>query len=100
MSSAADDVVSTTIGMWQRSTSDLIFSNNCLPSYFGRFRSRRVRFRSAAPSQGAPPIQKVQAFLAVAGNVQVVLDLVVLEGFPGDELVTGIVFDQQDVNGS
>src|ERR1043165_7565309 len=100
MSSAADDVVSTTIGMWQSSTSDLIFSNNCLPSYFGRFRSSRIRSGARRTFEGAAPIQKVQAFLAVAGNVQVVLDLVVLEGFPGDELVTGIVFDQQDVNGS
>jgi hypothetical protein len=32
--------------------------------------------------------------------VKVVVDLVVLERFPGDELVAWIVLDQQDVDGS
>jgi len=32
------------------------------------------------------------------GDVQNVLDLVVGEGFPGNQLVTGIVLDQQNVD--
>ena len=45
-------------------------------------------------------VKEVQALLAVVRDVKVVVDLVVLERFPGDELVAGIVLDQQDVDGS
>ena len=94
MSSSADEVVSTTTGMWHRSASDLIFSSNCLPSYFGRFRSSRIRSGRGASLVRAAPVQEVQSLLAVVGDMEVVVDLVVLERFPGDELVAGIVLDQ------
>ena len=55
--------------------------------------TRRVGERTA-------PVQEVQPLLAVVGDVQVVLDLVVLERFPGDQLVARIVLDQQHVDGS
>ena len=45
-------------------------------------------------------VEEVQPFLAIVGDVKVVVDLVVLERFPGDELVAGIVLDQEDVDGS
>ena len=33
-------------------------------------------------------------------DVQVVLDLVVFEGFSGNQLVTGVVFDQEHIDGA
>src|SRR4051812_46051271 len=39
----------------------------------------------------AASIEEVEALFAVVGHVEVVLDLVVLEGFPCDELVTRVV---------
>ena len=48
--------------------------------------------------EGAALVEEVQALLAVVGDVQVVLDLVVLEGFPGDQLVARVVLDEQDVD--
>src|SRR5690606_39391809 len=44
----------------------------------------------------APPIQKVQTLLTVAGDVQRVLDLVVFERLTGDEFVTRIVLRSEE----
>ncbi len=56
-------------------------------------RSRRIRMDTA-------PVEKIQTFLTVAGDMQSVLDLVVGERFTGYQLVPRIVLDQQDVDHS
>ena len=98
MSSSADDVVSTTTGMWHRSLSDLIFSSSCLPSYFGQVQVEQDQVRPRGALVGTALVKEVQALLTVVRDVKVVVDLVVLERFPRDELVAGIVLDQQDVD--
>ena len=97
-SSSADEVVSTTTGMWHRSASDLICSSSWRPSYFGRFRSSRIRSgrgrrgtRRAGRGSPGPPRRRAPR----AGGV---VEFVVLERFPGDQLVTGVVLDEQDVD--
>ncbi|NCL78102.1 hypothetical protein AIIKEEIJ_05600 [Rhodococcus sp. YH1] len=44
-------------------------------------------------------VQEVQRLLAVADDVQLVADLVVLEGLTGHQLVARVVLDQEDVDG-
>ena len=46
------------------------------------------------------PVEEIQSFLTIVGDMKDVADLVVLECFPRDELVAGIVLDQQDLDGS
>src|SRR6202012_2429195 len=43
-------------------------------------------------------IQIIETFLPVACDTQSVVNLVVFEGFPSDEDVSGIVFDEQDLD--
>ena len=43
-------------------------------------------------------VKVIETFLSIVGNTQGVLNLVVFEGFPSDEDVSGIVFDEQDVD--
>src|ERR1700733_957818 len=43
-------------------------------------------------------VEVVQTLLSTAGNTQSVVNLVVFEGFPSDEDVSGIVFDEQDID--
>ena len=43
-------------------------------------------------------VKVIETFLSIVGNTQGVLNLVVFEGFPSDEYVSGIIFDEQDVD--
>src|SRR6185369_10334375 len=48
----------------------------------------------------ASSVEKVKALLAIVGDVQSVLDLVVFERFPCDQLITRVVFYQKHVDHS
>src|SRR5215469_10036534 len=98
MSSSEADVVRITTGMWVSLGSDLIFARTCLPSYLGRLRSSRTRSTRGGIRMRAPLVQEVQRFLSVAGHVQPVGDPRA-EGFAGHDLVAGVVFDEQDLDG-
>src|ERR1700722_591392 len=43
-------------------------------------------------------VKVIKTFLSVACNTQSVVNLVMFEGFPSDEDVSGIVFDKQDLD--
>ncbi len=94
MSSSADEVVNTTTGMWLRSGSDLDLLEQLAAVVFRQVQVEQHQVGPRRILKGTAPIQEVQAFLAVVRDMEGVLDLVVLERFPGDQLVPGIILDQ------
>src|ERR1700739_2990592 len=96
MSSWACDVVSTTTGMDSRSSSAFSSASTSSPLRRGGVRGAKVKPGGGARDLGiiAGLAQEVHGLLAVTNDVQVVAYLIVLEGLPGHQHVTRVVFDQ------
>ena len=80
--------------MWQRSGS---FFDPLEQLAAVVFRQVQIEQHQVGPRRilmGAALVQEVQPLLAVVGDVQLVPDLVVLKGFSGDQLVSGIILDE------
>src|SRR5213592_1933300 len=68
MSSSAFDVVRTTTGINLKLSSSLISRSTWRPSFFGRFRSRRIRSGRGVPAYSPCRRRKAMAFLRRQGE--------------------------------
>ena len=84
--------------MWQRFGIGLDLLQQLPPVVLRQVQVEQDQVGPGRVVVGAALVQEVQTLLAVVRDVQVVLDLVVLERFPRDQLVAGIVLDEQDVD--
>ena len=96
MSSSASEVVRTTTGMSASFASALTSASTSRPSFFGRFRSRRMMSGRGTPAYGAALVEEIQRRGAVLDHVETVADLGLLQGLLGQIDVAGVVFHQKN----
>jgi len=70
------------------------------PVVFWQVQVEQNQVRPRRVFVGTAPVEEVQPLLPIAGDVQGVTDVVAFEGFPRDQFVPAIVFDQQDIDDS
>ena len=68
------------------------------PVVFGQVQVEQDEVGPRRVGELAPPVEVVEAFFSVVRDMEPVLELVVLERFSGDELVTRVVLDEQNVD--
>ena len=92
--------MSTTTGIWHRSRIGLDLFQQ-LPTVV--FRQVQVEQDQVGPWRilvRSASVEEVQPLFAVMGDMQGVVDLVVLERFPCDQLIARVVLDEQHIDRS